>query len=44
MVLRCDGITDSMDTEFEQAQGDGRGQETPACCTPRSRKESDMTE
>ena len=28
--------------EFEQAQGDGEGQESLACCSPR--KESDATE
>ena len=30
--------------EFEQAPGDGEGQGSLACCSPWSRKESDMTE
>ena len=30
--------------EFEQVPGDGEGQESLACCSPRGRKESDMTE
>ena len=30
--------------EFEQAPGDGEGQESLACCSPWGRKESDMTE
>ena len=30
--------------EFEQAPGDGDGQGSPACCSPRGRKELDMTE
>ena len=30
--------------EFEQAPGDGEGQESLACCNPWGRKESDMTE
>ena len=30
--------------EFEQAPGDGEGQEGLACCSPWSRKESDATE
>ena len=30
--------------EFEQAPGVGDGQGSPACCIPRGRKESDMTE
>ena len=40
-----DGITDSVD-EFEQALGDGEGQEQGSlvCCSPRGRKESDTTE
>ena len=29
--------------EFEQAPGDGKGQESLACCTPWDCKESDMT-
>ena len=30
--------------EFEEALGDGRGQGSLACCSPRGHKESDMTE
>ena len=30
--------------EFEQALGDGEGQEDLVCCSPWSRKESDTTE
>ena len=30
--------------EFEQAPGDGEGQESLACCSLWSHKESDMTE
>ena len=30
--------------EFEQAPGDGDGQESLACCSPWGRRESDMTE
>ena len=30
--------------EFEQASGDGEGQESLVCCSPRGRKESDTTE
>ena len=29
-----DGITDSVDTEFAQAPGDGEGQGSLACCSP----------
>ena len=39
-----DGITDSMDTEFEQALGVDDGQGSLACCSPWGRIESDMTE
>ena len=39
-----DGMTDSMDIEFEQALGDGEGQGSLACCSPRGCKELDMTE
>ena len=39
-----DGITDSMDTEFEQTLGDGEEQEKLACCSPGGHKESDTTE
>ena len=30
--------------EFEQAPGDGEGQGSLACCSPRGQKESDTTE
>ena len=30
--------------EFEQTPGDGEGQGSLACCSPRGRKESDTTE
>ena len=30
--------------EFEQAQGDGEGQGSLACCSPWGCKESDMTQ
>ena len=30
--------------EFEQTQGDSEGQGSLACCSPRGRKELDMTE
>ena len=29
-----DGITDSMDMNFEQNQGDSKGQGSLACCSP----------
>ena len=37
-----DGITDSMDIEFEQALGVGQG--SLVCCSPWGHKESDTTE
>ena len=41
--MRClEGIT--YRHEFEQALGDGEGQGSLACCSPRDRKESDTTE
>ena len=40
-----DGITDSMDMSLSpQTPGVGDGQGSLACCSPRSHKESDMTE
>ena len=39
-----DGITDLMVMSFKQALGGGDGQGGLACCSPRGRKESDMTE
>ena len=39
-----DGITDSMDNEFEQALADDKGQGSLACCSPWGHKESDTTE
>ena len=37
-------ITDSMDIEFEQTAGNGEGQGSLVCCSPRGHKESDPTE
>ena len=42
--VKMDGISDSMDNEFEQAPGDSEGQGSLACYSPWSRGESDMTE
>ena len=39
-----DGITDSMDVGLSKALGDGEGQGSLACCSPRGHKESDVTE
>ena len=39
-----DGITDSIDIEFEYAPGVGDGQGSLACCSPWLHKELDMTE
>ena len=39
-----DGITNSVDVEFEQTLGDGDGQGGLACCSPWGRKESVKTE
>ena len=39
-----DGITDSMDVEFECTLGDGDGQGGLACCDSWGHKESDTTE
>ena len=39
-----DGITDSMDVEFEWTPGGGDGQGGLACCDSWGHKESDMTE
>ena len=36
-----DGITNSVDTEFEKAPGDGEGQGSQMCCSPWGHKESD---
>ena len=38
-----DGITDSMDMEFEQLLGNSEGQGSLACCNPWGCKELDMT-
>ena len=37
-----ESVTDSMD-EFEQIPGDGEGQGSLACCSPRGHNELDMT-
>ena len=39
-----DGITDSMDIEFEQTPAVVDGQGSLACCSPWGRKELDTTE
>ena len=39
-----DSIINSMDMNFEQTVGDSEGQQSLACCSPRSGKESDVTE
>ena len=39
-----DGIADSMDNESAQTLGDGEGQGSLACCSPRGCKESDTNE
>ena len=39
-----DGITDLMDMSLKQALGVGDGQGSLVCCSPRGRKELDMTE
>ena len=39
-----DGISDSMDIEFEQALGLGDGQGGLICCSPQGHKVSDTTE
>ena len=39
-----DGITDSMDTSFEQAPGYGEGQGSLVCCSAWGHKELDTTE
>ena len=38
-----DGITNSVENELEQTLGDGEGQGSLACCSPRGHKESDTT-
>ena len=38
-----DSITDAMNMNFEQTPGDGEGQGGLVRCSPRGRKESDMT-
>ena len=39
-----DGITDSMDNEFEQTLGDGEGQGSLACCSPWGHKETGLSD
>ena len=43
-VRQLDGITNSIDIEFEQAPGVGDGQGSLACCSPWGQKEPDTTE
>ena len=43
-VRWLDGITDSMDMNFNRLQKFGDGQGSLACCSPWGCKESDMTE
>ena len=38
-----DGITDSMDMNLGKTPGGGEGQRSLVCCSPRGRKELDMT-
>ena len=38
-----DGISDSMDIEFEQTPGDSEGQGSLACCSPWGCKELDTS-
>ena len=38
-----DGITDSMDMSLSKHQGNGGGQRSLVCCSPRGYRESDMT-
>ena len=38
-----DGITDSMEMNFEQTPGDSEGQGSLVCCSPWDCKESDTT-
>ena len=42
-MKRLDGIADSMDHEFEPAQGDSEGQRSLVCCSSWVCKEVDMT-
>ena len=43
-MRQLDGITDSMDIEFEPSPGVGDGQGSLACCNPWGCKESDTAE
>ena len=43
-MRRLDGITDSMDMNFEQTPRDGEEQGSLTCYSPWGHKESDMTE
>ena len=43
-TIWLDGITLLNGHEFEQALGDGEGQESLACCSPWGHRESDITE
>ena len=43
-MRQLDGRHRLNEHEFEQALGDGEGQESLACCSPRGCKESDVTQ
>ena len=43
-MRQLDGHHRLNEHEFEQALGDGEGQESLACCSPRGCKESDVTQ
>ena len=43
-MRQLEGITDSLEFEFEQAPGVGEGQGSLACCSSLGRRASDTTE